>query len=331
MHRAIIITTPEHFQRVYPPAIRRELARRVVGAERAHTPAEVVARPELLADVEYVFTTWQGPRLDAAFLAAAPRLRAVFHAAGTVRGLVTPEFWASGIPISNAQVANGLPVADFAYGQILLALKGFWRLSRDCRRRGALSPDRLDGPGVAEATVGLVSLGGIARALVERLAAHPVRILAHDPYIDASTAAALGVELVSLEEVFERGEVVSCHAPLNDQTAGLVTGTLLSRLKRNATFLNTARGRVVDTAGLIDVMRARPDLTALLDVTDPEPLPADSPLWSLANVIVSPHIAGSTGRECALLARAMIEELDRHLADQPLRWATSADVVALTT
>lgn len=136
-------------------------ARRVVGAERAHTPAEVVARPGLLADVEYVFTTWNGPRLDAAF-----------HAAGTVRGLVTLGFWASGIPISNAQVANGLPVADFAYGQILLALKGFWRLSRDCRRRGALSPDRLDGPGVAEATVGLISLGGIARALVERLAPH---------------------------------------------------------------------------------------------------------------------------------------------------------------
>lgn len=107
---------------------------------------------------------------------------------------------------------------------------------------------------------------------------------------------------MSLEEIFERAEVVSRHAPLNDHTAGL-----------------------------IEVMRVRPDLTALLDVTDPESLPADSPLWSLANVIVSPHIAGSTGRECALLARAMIEELDRHLAGQPLRWATNAEVVALTT
>ena len=329
--KALLCTTPDNFRLVYPPHVLDQLARRVDFERRSWTDAELRARPELLADVEFLFTTWKGPRLDAALLRAAPRLRGVFHAAGTVKAMVTPEFWARDIPLCNAQVVNGLPVADFAYAQILLGLKGYWRLSRGMRALRAYPPDKMSGPGIAGATVGLVSFGGIARALAAKLVADGIRVLAYDPFVDAGTAALAEVELVTLEEVFSLPEVVSCHAPLNPATRGLVTRELLASLRPGAVFLNTARGQVVAPGALEDVFGRRPDLTALLDVTDPEPLPADSPLWDLPNVITSPHIAGSTGRDCARMAESAIAELDRLLSGQPLRFAVTPEAVALAT
>lgn len=96
-------------------------------------------------------------------------------------------------------------------------------------------------------------------------------------------------------------------------------------------FSTAARGQVIAPGALETVFAHRPDLTALLDVTHPEQLAPDSPLWQLPNVIISPHIAGSTGRECGLLAEAMISELDRFLANEPLTRATNAEAVAMTT
>lgn len=329
--KALVCTTPENFRLVYTPAVLDQLARRVEFERRSWTDAELRARPELLADIEFLFTTWKGPRLDEALLRSAPRLRGVFHAAGTVKAMVTPAFWARDIPLSTAQFANGLPVADFAHAQIVLALKGYWRLSRSMSALRALPPDKMSGPGIAGATVGLVSFGGIARALAAKLVADGIRVLAYDPYVDAGTAALAEVELVSLEEVFALPEVVSCHAPLNPATQGLVTRELLASLRPGAVFLNTARGQVVAPDALEDVLARRPDLTALLDVTYPEPPPPDSRLWTLPNVIMSPHIAGSTGRDCARMAESAIAELDRLLAGEPLRHAVTPEAVAMTT
>jgi phosphoglycerate dehydrogenase-like enzyme len=126
------------------------------------------------------------------------------------------------------------------------------------------------------------------------------------------------VELVDLPALFARSDVVSLHAPLLPQTIGLVGAEHLRRMKPHATFVNTARGAIVREAELVTVMRERPDLTALLDVTEPEPAPADSPLRQLPNVILTPHIAGARHREIALIGRVVLAELDRYRAGQPL-------------
>ena len=333
MATGIIITDRASFAQVFPPSARQALAARLDLIGDGFTREEVAARPELLAEVDFLFMSWNGPVLDAAFLRSAPRLKAVLHAAGTVKPFVTPAFWTSGIPITSAQEANGYPVADFAHAQITLALKGFWRLSRAYRTRGRIpsTAERKAGPGLHAATVGLVSFGGIARRLATLLRRHRVEVIAYDPYIDPAEAAAFGVRLVPLVELFERSDVVSCHAPLTAETTGMIDRALLSRLKPDATFLNTARGPVVCSADLYAVLAERPDLTALLDVTHPEPLPPDSPAHAIPNLVISPHIAGSVGHECALLAEAMIAELDRYLAGQGFLYQVNESQLALST
>jgi phosphoglycerate dehydrogenase-like enzyme len=331
MPRALISTNVESFRLVFSPDVRRSLANRVEGADRFYTPAELREDPDLLAEVEFLFTSWRGPKLDEAFLIAAPRLRAVFHAAGSVRQMVTPAFWSRGIPITSAQEANGLPVGDFAYAQVALSLKGYWRLAREYRGLGSIPRGHKEGTGLHQAVVGIISLGSSARRLLKRLACHQLEILAYDPYVTPEMARRLGVTLTSLEDIFDRSHVVSCHAPLNEATEGIVTADLLSRLQPRATFINTARGRVVDNPALFVLLQQRPDLTALLDVTDPEPLPADSPAWSLPNLIVSPHIAGSIGNECSQLGEAMVDEFDRFLAGQPMLGAIDELAAAMAT
>jgi phosphoglycerate dehydrogenase-like enzyme len=165
----------------------------------------------------------------------------------------------------------------------------------------------------------------VGRLVCERLRAFDLRLLAYDPHVSAADAAELGTELCSLEDLFERSDVVSCHAPLVEGTRGLVTGAHLAAMKPGATFVNTARGAVVRESELVDVMSARPDLEAVLDVTDPEPPAPGSPLFTLPNVLLTPHIAGSLGRERRRLGRAMVEELRNYVNGRPLRWEVTRE------
>jgi phosphoglycerate dehydrogenase-like enzyme len=165
--------------------------------------------------------------------------------------------------------------------------------------------------------------------LCRRLLTFDCRVIAYDPYIDADTAAELGVELVSLEEAFACADVVSLHTPLLDETVGLITGKLLASMKRGATLINTARGELVNEPEMIEVLKARPDLFAALDVTATEPPLADSMLYVLPNVALTPHIAGCTGADCRRLGRCMIEETRRFLNGENLRWQITRDKLAI--
>jgi phosphoglycerate dehydrogenase-like enzyme len=153
-------------------------------------------------------------------------------------------------------------------------------------------------------------------------------ILAFDPTVTTVESARIGVELVDLPALFARSDVISLHAPLLPSTIGLVGAEHLRRMKPHATFVNTARGAIVREHELVSVMRERPDLTALLDVTDPEPAPADSPLRNLPNVFITPHIAGARHREIALVGRVVLEELARYLSGQSLCFALDEAQVA---
>jgi phosphoglycerate dehydrogenase-like enzyme len=273
-----------------------------------------------LEEVELLYTGWGAPRLDEPMLARLPGLRAVFHAAGTIKSLVSDAFWRRGIAVTSAYAANAIPVAEFAQAAIVLSLKGFWHYERAAQRDRAW-PRFIEMPGVFRSTVGLVSLGAIGRLVVQHLKATELQIVAYDPYVTPDAAAALGVRMVSLEELFRVSDVVSLHAPLLPQTQGLITGALLDSMKPRATLLNTARGGLIREAELIEVLRRRTDLTAVLDVTSPEPPVPGSPLYELPNVVLTPHVAGSMGPECKRMGTAMAEETSRFLAGQPLRWS----------
>ncbi|MEU9343428.1 hydroxyacid dehydrogenase [Streptomyces sp. NPDC048278] len=270
---------------------------------------------EVLAGVEVLVTGWGCPPLDAAVLAAAPRLRAVVHAAGSVRGHVTDACWDRGIEVSSAAAANALPVAEYTLGMILLHGKHVLERARDFRRARKREdwlrvPDTV---GNYRRTVGILSASLIGRRVIELLRPFDYEVLLHDPYVTGPEATALGVEWVELPELFARADLLTVHTPLLPATRGLVARDLLEGMRPGAVLINTSRGAVVDQDALVDVARAG-RIRAVLDVTDPDELPADHPLWDCPDILITPHLAGSQGNEWRRLADTAVGEVARWAA-----------------
>ncbi|MET8987363.1 hydroxyacid dehydrogenase [Nonomuraea wenchangensis] len=324
-----LLVMPCHLaDHVYGSDERARLDRLVRWAGPDATAEQLSRRPALLADVELLITGWGGPRLDRTLLSHATRLRAVFYGGGSVRPIVTDEFWTAGIRIVSAAAANAVPVAEFTFAQVTLALKHAHRSERAVRRL-ARFPSEPAAPGTFGSTVGILSLGLIGRLVAQRLSTLDVQVLAVDPYVDAASAAALGVELVGIEELFRRADVISVHTPSLPETWGLITEELLASMREGATIINTARGAVLDEPALIRVLRRRQDVFAILDVTHPEPPEPSSPLYSLPNVVLTPHIAGSIGLERRRVGRLVVDEVGRFVAGRPLLHEVRAADAAL--
>lgn len=271
-----------------------------------------------LGDVEVIFATWGMPRFTDAHFAALPKLKAVFYAAGNVKAFAQPLVDRD-IVLVSAWAINAIPPAEMCFAQILLSLRGYFRAVRQYRDLKTHAAKSFRRPGVQDETIGLIGLGHIGTRLAGMLRTLPIKIIAHDPFLTASRAAALGVESVTLPEIFTRSQIVSNHIPDLDDTRGTLTAALFGAMREGATFINTGRGAQVVEADLIAAMRARPDLTALLDVTWPEPPAPDSALWTLPNVVISPHIGGAIGNEVTRLADCAIAEFEAWRDGRSLR------------
>ncbi|TCO51396.1 phosphoglycerate dehydrogenase-like enzyme [Kribbella antiqua] len=272
-----------------------------------------------LPEVDVLLTGWGCPRITPEVLDAAPKLQAILHAAGTVKSIVDPSAFDRGIRVSSAAEANALPVAEFTVAAIVLAGKRAFRLAAQYRlERRKADPHVM--PGSYGTTVGLLGASRIGRMVAERLKGFDLRVLISDPYLTEADAAELGAELVDLDALFSRSDILSVHAPLLPETTGLVDARLLSLLKDGSVLINTARGKIIDAEALErECVAGRID--AVLDVTDPEPLPPDSPLLDLPNVFVTPHVAGAVGNEIARLGELAVGELERLATGQPLQHA----------
>ncbi|MGW1776113.1 hydroxyacid dehydrogenase [Streptomyces sp. NPDC002104] len=266
-----------------------------------------------LAVTEVLFTGWGCPPLDARALELMPRLRAVVHAAGSVKHHVTQACWDRGLLVSSSAAANALPVAEYTLGAILFSNKRVLDFAHAYRAaRGPIDPLRhYPAVGNYRRTVGLVGASLIGRRVLELLRPFDLRVLVHDPYADPAGLAALGAEAVALDELLSRSDVVSLHAPELPQTRRLLDASRLALMPDGATLVNTARGSLVDTEALTaELVSGR--LHAVLDHTEPEVLPAGSPLYDLPNVLLTPHVAGSLGGELDRLAASAVEEVDRY-------------------
>lgn len=283
------------------------------------------ANPGVLRDVEVIMSGWGAPKMDAEFLALAPNLRAVFYGAGSIRYFTTDEFWDRGIRITSAYAANAVPVAEYALSQILFALKCGPQFARAYKADPDVYRNRFDVKGAYGTTVGLVSLGMVGRRVRELLRPFDVKVIVYDPFVSEAEASELAVESCPLDEIFARADVVSLHTPLLPETVGMITGAHFESMQPYSTFINTARGAIVQEQEMAQVLAKRPDLHAILDVTDPEPPEPGSPLLSLPNVTLTPHIAGSMGWECARMGRYMTDELGRYLNGDKLLWEITRD------
>ncbi|MBH5333513.1 hydroxyacid dehydrogenase [Streptomyces pactum] len=309
---------PVHLPRLFPDPLLDRLARslRVAREAAPHPVATGGVPPE---DAEVLVTGWGCTPLTEEVLAGLPRLRAVLHAAGSVKGHVTAACWDRGLLVSSAAGANAVPVAEFTLGAILLCGKDALRM----RARYAAS-HRLPDPaetgrlGNLGRRVGIVGASRIGRRVIELLRPFDVEVAVYDPYLPRPEARALGVRPLPLDELVATSEVLSLHAPLLPGTRHLLDARRLALLPDGAALVNTARGALVDTAALTrELVSGR--ISAVLDVTDPEPLPAGSPLHHLPNVLLTPHIAGALGNELPRLGLAVTEEAERLAAGMPLR------------
>ncbi|NSC21408.1 hydroxyacid dehydrogenase [Streptomyces albus subsp. chlorinus] len=302
---------------VLKPAAKRRLAQAVDLSPTVLTDFTTAEARTVLARTRLLITGWGCPPLDAEALAHAPGLRAVVHTAGSVRGHVTQACWARGIEVSTAAAANAAPVAEYTLAMILLANKRVLPAARAYRERRSRGEWLLADPtlGNYRRTVGILSASLVGRRVMELLRPHDLRVLLHDPYVTEEQAAALGAVKAGLPQVFAASDVVSVHTPLLPATRGLVGGDLLALLRDGATLINTARGAVLDQDALTDQVR-RGRLNAVLDVTEPEVLPAGHPLWECDNALLTPHLAGSQGNELDRLAESAVQEVFRWAAGE---------------
>ena len=287
---------------------------------------------ERATDVEILITSWGCPRLDEARLALLPRLTAVFHCAGSVRSLVSEGLWRRGIAVTNAADGNAIPVAEYTLAAITFAGKQAPFLAADARthredwsyisRRGDLSN--------YGRTVGIVGFSRVGRLVVGRMRdLETAECLVSDPYADAVAVKDLGARLVPLDEMLPLVDILSLHAPQLPQTDKMIGAAELAMLHDKATVINTARGSLMDTAAL-ERECASGRLSAILDVTDPEPLPASSVLYSLPNVMLTPHIAGSLGTETHRMTNSALDEVQRYVDGLPPTKAVTSEELGVS-
>lgn len=274
-----------------------------------------------LQHVEAFFTTWGMPGLNEGQIAQLPNLKIIFYGAGSIRGFAVP-FFKRNIRIVSAWQINGLAVAEFTFAHLLLAGKGFLRSCRLCtsgwEHRGAAWAAVADGN--YKTTVALLGAGTIGRRVLQMIKAETtLKVLLYDPYVTAEAAQALGARKATLEECFQKAQVVSNHVPNLPATIGMIRGEHIRLLPHNGTFINTGRGATVDESSLIAALRERTDITAVLDVTEPEPPVAGSPFYELPNVFLTPHIAGTMHSEWRQMGDFMLEEFDNWRQGKEMR------------
>jgi len=279
----------------------------------------------LLAETDILVTAWGCPRISREVVAAAPKLKLIAHAAGTVKHHLDPAVYEAGIAVTNAVDANAIPVAEFTLAMIILANKrtfafrDLYRADHSRRSTHAL----MDAPiGNYRRTVGIVGASHIGRRVLDMLKLLDCDVLLYDPYVAAADPVARGTTLVGLDELISRSDIVSLHAPSLPETRHMIGASQLAAMRDGATLINTARGALVDEAALIAELQTG-RISAIVDVTDTEIPPAGSPLYDLPNLFLTPHIAGAVGSERSRLGALVVDEIERFLSGQPLQHAVA--------
>ncbi len=283
-----------------------------------------------LVGVEYAFSTWGMLALTREQIRTyLPDLKAVFYGAGSVQSFAAP-FLDCGVRVFSSAAANAVPVAEYTVAQILLANKGFYQAARLYKEGNHQAAQRHSAmhPGNYDAVIGIIGAGMIGKLVIRSLREHRLSILCFDPFLPDEAATDLGVRKVSLETVFAESDVISNHLANNPQTVGMLNARLFSRMKDHAVFINTGRGAQVVEEDLCQALREKPGRTAVLDVTMPEPVREGHPFYTMPNVFLTPHIAGSMGRETARMGDYQVQAFFDLLEGRPLTLEVTRPMLA---
>lgn len=328
MKAIFLCDSPKQLREVYTETAPR-LCESAELSEHIYSKSEILSDEGSFCDTEYIFSTWGMPSFTADEIRRIfPSLRCVFYAAGTVQKFAHP-FLECGVKVFSAWAANAVPVAEYTVAQIILANKGFFAHSRAMKQGDRARCKTLKGvyPGNYGERVGIIGVGMIGSLVAKMLKSYKLDVYAFDPFLSDERANALHITKCSLETLFSSCCVVSNHLANNEQTHGMLDYACFSQMLPYATFLNTGRGAQVVEDDLVRVLSERPDLTAVLDVTYPEPPEAGHPFYTLENCVLTPHIAGSLCNETHRMAEYMREEYDRFTAGLPCRYEVTSKML----
>ncbi|MGN1328543.1 MAG: NAD(P)-dependent oxidoreductase [Eubacterium sp.] len=311
--KAILLTSEEHnAKRVYDSSVISKLKERYDLYETVICKSNIKNHLNICKNAEYIFSTWGMEHFSKEEIKEYfSNAKCLFYAAGSVQHFAQ-EFLSCNIRVFSAWKANAVPVAEYTYAQILLALKGFYQASFKTKKQYyKMAKYSGNCGGIYNAKIGIIGVGSIGSAVAQMLKQNQVEIYYYDPYLSKETAQKLNIKAATLEEIFSKCDVISNHLANKEELTGILSGRLFDMMKPYAVFINTGRGRQVDEKGLVKAMRSVKTRTALLDVLCREPLTPFSSIARCKNIIVTPHIAGSLGKEVIRMAEYMTDEAER--------------------
>jgi len=296
----------------------------VLRAEGWNVDARTGRAPEQLAadvaDAEAIVVR-SATKVTAPLIQAATKLRVVARAGTGVDNVDVPAASARGIVVMNAPGANSISVAELAVA-LMLALARHVPAADAAMKQGMWEKKKFLGEEVREKTLGLAGLGRIGQEVARRAASFDMRIIAHDPFISEDVAGDLGVELVSLDDLFARSDFLSLHMPSTPTTKNIVNAERLAKAKKGIRIINTARGDLIDEGALADAIESGHIGGAALDVFQKEPT-VDHRLQTLPQVVATPHIAASTREGQELVGMETMAALRDFLRDGIIRNAVN--------
>ena len=262
---------------------------------------------EKVAGADVCLTGWGHVQFDADVVEVAGQLKLIAHTGGSVAPLVSDCLYDKGIRVISGNKIFAESVAEGTIGYILSSLRDIPYYSYDMKNGGWATKGYYN-EGLLDQTVGLVGFGMVAKYLVRMLNPFRVKIKTYDPYIKDETLIEYGVEKASLEEIFSTCKIISIHAPRKPETYHMIDRKLLEMIPNSSLLVNTARGNIIDEAALVELLQERRFKT-VLDVYEIEPLPPDSVLRKLDNVILMPHMAGPTVDRRKFVTIALIDDI----------------------
>jgi phosphoglycerate dehydrogenase-like enzyme len=288
-------------------------------------PAQKTDLLQLLANADACITSWEVAQLDEDVIKAAPKLKALVHMGGSVKKIVSNALWDKGIKVFSARPALAKDVAETTLGLMIIGMKNIWPLAHLVRAGGWRKSRYWPSRELHCNKVGIIGASEVGRHVITLLNPFNAIILLYDPYVSEAEANKLGVRKVSLEEIARESDIISLHAPFLPATEKMINAELLKMMKDDCILINTARGALIDEpAMVVELQKGR--LFAFLDVTNPEPPALDSPLRSLENVVLMPHLAGCI-TDCSHLSILAVEELRRFFGGEPLINEITLDIM----
>jgi D-3-phosphoglycerate dehydrogenase / 2-oxoglutarate reductase len=269
-------------------------------------------------------------RVDGALLALAPQLEVVARAGVGVDAIDVDAATAAGIVVVNTPSANTIAATEHTFAVLLAALRHVPQAHASVHA-GLWERKNFVGHELFGKTLGIVGLGRIGSNVAARAAAFGMRVVAHDPFVPASRASALGVELVEFDELLKTVDVVTLHVPLTPQTRGMIDANALARMRDDAVLVNCARGSVIDLNALLETLDAGRLRVAAIDVIPEEPPPpgsASSRILMHERVVATPHLGGSTFEALERIALELAEDVVRVLGGRPASGAVNVPTLA---